>query len=193
MRTAMPRKPLIELLSQYIEGRPSVGVEVGVHCGHTSEAILRAFPLCTLYMVDAWAEYPKDHPYRKSGDSCARKTVEQQLAHKREAIVRTSFAPARAKIIHGVSVEEAEGFAEEFFDFIIADDDHTEAGCYATLCAWYPKLKPEGLFLGDDWLHPREVRGAGFGVTAAVRRFAGEQGLKIKVNEKARLWWLVAG
>ncbi len=46
---------------------------------------------------------------------------------------------------------------------------------------------------GDDWLHPREVRGKGFGVTAAVRQFAAEQGLEIEVNEKARLWWLVIG
>jgi predicted O-methyltransferase YrrM len=58
----------------------------------------------------------------------------------------------RARLHRAASVEAARMFADGFFDLVFVDGDHTYAGATADLAAWWPKLRPGGIFCGDDYL-----------------------------------------
>jgi hypothetical protein len=165
------------------------GVEVGVSKGETSAALLRHFPKLTLYMVDAWAVYPEDHPYRKSGDGHARLTAEQQSAHAQAAFNDTLFANDRRTILQGDSVAKAKYIVNGSLDFAFVDDDHTYEGVLRSLRAWWPKLRTGGLLCGDDMGHRRDTVGL-FGVTKAVNEFAAEVYRKVCVYRGKTIWWL---
>ena len=60
------------------------------------------------------------------------------------------------------SVKASGDFADRSLDLIFIDGDHSFEGCFADLVAWYPKLKPGGIFLGHDCEH---------GVRTAVEKF----------------------
>ena len=82
------------------------------------------------------------------------------------------------------SAVAAKTFEDDFFDFIYIDAGHDYASVSADLQAWWPKLKPGGLFAGHDYLDgktkkkPRtdatleEVKTFTYGVRTAVNEFA---------------------
>jgi len=60
-------------------------------------------------------------------------------------------------------------------DFIFVDADHSYEGCLADMRAWWPKLKPGGIFAGHDYSTVDFP-----GVVRAVDEFAAERGLKLE-------------
>jgi len=73
------------------------------------------------------------------------------------------FTPIRQN-----SIIAARDFPDQSMDMIFIDGDHSFSGCLADLRAWYPKLKPGGVFLGHDG--ELEVR-------RAIDSFLGERDL----------------
>jgi predicted O-methyltransferase YrrM len=69
--------------------------------------------------------------------------------------------------IVGKSVEVAESYEDESIDFLFLDADHVEESVYADLCAWWPKIKPNGVFAGHDY----DITDKSTGVHRAVVRF----------------------
>lgn len=64
------------------------------------------------------------------------------------------------------SVDASHLFADESLDFVFIDAGHTYEDVYRDLRAWYPKVKPGGVFAGHDYTHK------GFpGVAKAVHEF----------------------
>jgi predicted O-methyltransferase YrrM len=66
------------------------------------------------------------------------------------------------------SIVAAELFADGTVDFIFIDANHNEAAVLADLEAWFPKLKPNGLIAGHDY-----VRDPYSSVVKAVNAFFG--------------------
>jgi len=186
--------PLIGILRrELVEVR--CGVEVGVYRGDTSAMLLRAFPLLRLVMVDSWAVYPEDHPYRQSGDGCARQTRARQENNFQATMKATKFAMDRRLIMKFDSVLAAESwnipainpFCEYPLSFGLIDDDHTYNGVRASILAWWPLIAEDGILAGHDWNHPRCRRGI-WGVNQAVEEFAKRIGQKVQVD--GEVWWL---
>lgn len=71
----------------------------------------------------------------------------------RKSGLGTFIVPVRSD-----SSKAAERYAEESLDMIFIDGDHSFEGCLKDLRAWYPKLKPGGIFFGHDGVD--EVRSA---------------------------------
>lgn len=178
--------PLIQILRNQLMV-VNRGCEVGVHQGETSAKLLVAFPALHLYMVDAWATYPKDHAYRQSGDKCARFTKSQQKNNMRAAYKNTEFAEGRREIIVGTSSEIGEDFRAPPLDFVFIDDDHTLAGVQSSILAWWHTIAPDGILCGHDLGHPRDCRGV-WGVTQAVTEFAERIGQT--ANAIGEVWWI---
>lgn len=167
---------------------PIRGVEVGVFRGATSAALLRHFPLLHLLMVDSWEEFEITHPYRKSGDSAARQTWQEQSANFTAAADATMFAWQRRRVARMKSVEAAERHSDEGgFDFVFIDADHTLAAVRADIAAWWPLVKAGGLMLFHDFNHPR-CRKNLWGVDQAVMEFAEGNGLVL--NHQGSVAWL---
>jgi predicted O-methyltransferase YrrM len=77
-------------------------------------------------------------------------SFEKKYAAVRELV--DEFGANRVIIHRGTSQEAAPTFADHSLDYIYIDGDHTVAGAVADCLLWWPKLKPGGLFFGDDYV-----------------------------------------
>jgi hypothetical protein len=55
------------------------------------------------------------------------------------------------RIHEGDSAQSAEDFADGSLDFVFIDAAHDYASVVKDLAAWFPKLKPDGIFAGHDY------------------------------------------
>lgn len=74
------------------------------------------------------------------------------------------------------SLEAASQFEDNSIDFVFLDASHEYEDIKADIDAWYPKVKPGGLFAGHDYP-------AWAGVVKAVDEFANEYNKLIHVSE----------
>lgn len=146
-------------------------VEVGVYKGRSSfflgVEIVNSGKDIFCYCVDRfiWKEDPTYKMYLT-------KFNEQLMLRKLENILFPQC---------GLSVEVANRFSDESFDFIFIDADHEYESVLADLNAWFPKLKPGGVIAGHDWSNEF------LGVEKAVREFFIDSPNVIQIR-KPRSW-----
>ena len=170
-----------------------IGVEIGVLRGEYSKIILDRWKNGTLYLVDTWRhidEYidlnGRDNQYHYD---CMVETAKNIVDHEN-----------RAHMIRMDSVQSANLFPDEFFDFIFIDADHSYEAVVRDIEAWWPKIKKGGIFAGDDfipedgdiWLinnadGSREFAGK-FGVRKAVTEFGIKNNVKIYSTTSEPYW-----
>lgn len=110
----------------------AVCIELGVAQGHFADSVLSKYNL-TLYGIDKWDDV---HNY---SEYLSTKTKLSKYG-ERSKLIRTTFA----KALHL--------FEDEYFDLIYIDGyAHTGQNNGETIRSWYPKLKPGGIFSGDDY------------------------------------------
>lgn len=96
---------------------------------------------------------------------------------------------ARAGVLGSVethrcaSLDAAFEFADGSLDFVFLDARHTFEDVRRDLAAWWPKLRPGGLFAGHDYVHSPGVR-------AAVDAFVAARGLRHSFRT-SRASWLI--
>lgn len=113
----------------------AIGIELGVAEGEFAERILQRSSIAYLYGVDAYAG---DRGHDRS-------------QYKR-ALRRLDRFRARHSLLQMRFDEALELFPDEHFDFVYVDGyAHTGEENGATFHDWWPKLKPGGLFAGDDY------------------------------------------
>ena len=111
-----------------------VGIELGTAAGGFSYQVLTNTNLEFLYTVDRYQE--KHHTIN-----------EYQTALKRLQIYRT-----RSTILRMNFSEALVLFPDEYFDFVYVDGfAHTGEDNGEAFRDWWPKLKPGGIFAGDDY------------------------------------------
>jgi len=79
-----------------------------------------------------------------------------------------------ARFLNMSSIEAAEKFPDEYFDFIYIDGDHSYLGVCADLATWQNKVKKGGFIAGHDYdVDP------GFCVNRAVDGFAASKNTEV--------------
>lgn len=165
------RKKIVEKLELlYPNG---IGIEIGVKKGEFSKILLQGWNCNKLYLVDAW-EYQDNNIY---DEDFSKKDHNDNYNYTINNIKEYSN---RVEIIKGYSVEVVKKFQDNFFDFIYIDANHSYEAVKQDLEFWYPKLKNQGLIMGDDYtfenIHSPKVNGDEiFGVKKAVDEFCNKK------------------
>jgi hypothetical protein len=170
---------------------PTRLVELGVHKGETSAALLHAFPQARLVMVDEWATYSDVHRYRRSGDGCARLTQAQQDANMLAAQFAVQQFGKRAMILRMSTLDAAANLfmGQVNCDAVFQDADHTYPGVRDDISAWWPLVKPGGIFAFHDVGHKRDRPEGPWGVTRALTEFVARE--KLTYQQRGSCAWVV--
>ncbi len=158
-------------LGEYLNdaGLLGAGVEVGSQAGEFAAKILSTWKGRELTLIDPWEAQDRAVYADKTNDG-----AEQAGAFT--SAVRLARAEERVRLCQAYSPAAAVRFADASLDFVYIDGNHAYLAVVEDLRAWYPKLKPGGLFAGHDYLDGI-VGGCLFGVRTAVDEFALSLGL----------------
>lgn len=135
-----------------------VGAEIGVWQGGTSADILRHRKPDRLYLIDPWI-FEQDGldqwifiPNRRIGNS------QEGMDKVYESVVERFKNDDRVIILRLKSVEAAQTFPDESFDWLYIDGAHDYKSVKADFNAWKNKVKVGGLLMGDDYLWAPELK-----------------------------------
>ncbi|KQO60455.1 MULTISPECIES: class I SAM-dependent methyltransferase [unclassified Methylobacterium] len=164
-----------------IEFRPHVVVEIGAWKGASTLHLARTMAAHgiegTVIAVDTWlgavdhwadsglfAELATEHGYPSLYRSFLANVLREGLADRVVPLPLDSVNAAELMRLRNVTA-----------DVIHLDAGHEEASVAADLRAWWPVLRPGGLFVADDY---DRLGGSFPGVTRAVDAFCAEAGVK---------------
>ena len=182
----------------------TVGAELGVQQGFFAETTLRQWPRAKTYLlVDVWAEQDK---YSDSAN------VNKDKQNNYYEQTKRRMSPF---IANGVDVQICRNFTSicvkqypaHYFDYIYVDARHDFKSVYMDLVDWWPKLKPNGIFAGHDYVSQNEgpqqsgqdwtinfdgtIDTTGTVVKGAVNKFAAEQNVTVHVSQEAWPTWAI--
>ena len=160
-----------------------IGVEIGVNNGEFSDFLLSNWNCQKLYSVDPWKNYDDySDAYNKD-----QKILDKKYSKTKQLLSKFN---SRSEIVRLPSVEASELFPDSFFDFIYIDAAHEYKFVKEDIDAWLPKLKPNGIIAGHDFVpdgtyyfKPVSAGGVGgiseFGVRQAVYECFGKDKISV--------------
>jgi hypothetical protein len=120
-------------------------LEVGVWKGaFASHMLKRCESVTAYYMVDPWRKLDAWNKPLNEEDGHQEETF-------RAAMEATQFAENKRVVLRGVTTEVIDRIPDESLDFVYIDGDHTLRGIATDLISVYPKVKPGGYLVGDDF------------------------------------------
>ncbi len=151
-----------------------VAAEIGVAEGDFSDYLLNDMKPSKLHLIDPWrfqdvADYEMD----------ANNTTDAE-GDRRYADVQKKFSgvidAGVVEIHRALSIEIADTFPDEYFDFVYVDAIHTYEGCLADLHAFDKKVKRNGFIAGHDYQTNPNAKAHHNGVVQAVHDFVKQTG-----------------
>jgi len=139
--------------------KAGIGAEVGAAFGDFSKEIFAINQPAQLHLIDAWAT----ERYRKGLER-----IKDDFADK---------IAADALVIHqGYSTEQLAICADDFFDWVYIDTNHTYETTYEELVLSAQKTKAGGLIAGHHFCTGNVVKPVLYGVVPAVNEFCVKYG-----------------
>ncbi len=155
--------------------------EIGICKGYNFRQLIAHKPKMAV-AVDIW----RDDGVRSRNDfGFPQIELDAQYLNFKNAMIRRPFV----KIYRDYSFNVVKEFADEFFDFVYVDADHTHDGCLKDIVDWYPKVKKGGVLIGDDYRISTYWPGVIYGVIEAVDEFVEHNNLKERFFELPRYGW----
>jgi len=149
-----------------------VGAEIGVAQGSFSLVLLDVCKPKHLYLIDPWEEQSDEVYSRDDPANFPQATHDGNFRN-----VQSKFgSDPRVTILRAYSVEAADTFEDEYFDWVYIDANHLQAGKDAAL--WWPKVKSGGWLMGHDCTFITDF----ITVKPDIDRFVAERGLELFVT-----------
>ena len=163
-------------------GLLGIGVEVGVQRGDFSKHILKYWNGKKLYMVDTW-RHLQGYFDMANGDHNV------QLDNMAKSFMAVYEYDVRAAMIRDYSLEAAKLFPDESLDWVFIDGDHSYEAVVADLQIWSPKIRPNGILCGHDYVTCRYEKDAVFaiGFPPEEANSVAEFGVQKAVDEWSKL------
>jgi len=149
--------------------------EIGVAYGYHAEQILRVMPGIRYVGVDPFIPgYDPQDSFAQDVQKLFRDTPSGSMNRLWLCVLTklTARYGGRVELWRLKSQVAASLFEDSFFDLIYIDGDHTFEGVSSDLSVWFSKIRPGGVFCGDDYDWD--------GVKRAVNNFADERGLRLE-------------
>lgn len=128
--------------------------EVGVAYGYHAEAILAELNEIQYVGVDPYlAGYDEADAFVRDVGRLFRDEPQSSMDRLHLAVDRrlANSARGRARILRAESIVAAESFSDGYFDAVFIDGNHQYESVWSDLLAWWPKIRPGGSILGDDY------------------------------------------
>lgn len=123
-----------------------VGAEIGSWQGTFAYYTLLQKQPSKLFLIDPWTGAASD-PDRGLQTPEARRARNDIYVE-----VCRAFAPYPNVVVLRMKSEDAAAhFPDRFFDYVYVDGDHSYEGVTKDLVSFFPKVKPGGLIIGDDY------------------------------------------
>lgn len=92
--------------------------------------------------------------------------TQQDLDKQYEDFTKSFDGDKRVIVERDISLNAAQKYSDNYFDFIYIDGNHKYGHCKNDLNAWWSKVKVGGILAGHDYINVRD-----FGVIQAVTEF----------------------
>lgn len=155
--------------------RGGVCAEVGVWAGGFSARIIQLRKPREVHLIDPW-QFEPSLPERMYGGAVA---SSQAYMDDLMASVAARFAGNPSVKLHrSTSIEAAQRFADNYFDWVYLDGDHSYDSVLADLNAWFPKVKIGGRIVCDDytWVDEKRTQSVKAAVDTFLRANPGHKG-----------------
>lgn len=187
----LSRKDFPKLISSF--GYTGTGMEIGVAVGQFSEVLITS-QLSKIYLLDCW--WPRNIN-RKKFQTLKNPEFNFDTADNEwflGNVLGKFWDIKKVVVIKGFSEIVFEDFADNSFDFIYIDADHSYEGVKRDITNWWPKIRPGGMLAGHDYYiegYAPESHIEWMGeVKQAVDEFIEEKKLKLEViREMWPSWW----
>jgi hypothetical protein len=162
------RKPFVPEIHKHFDGEyGTVGMEIGCDRGGMSNAIVEIMKPSIFYMVDPWDEVDN----RRNGLRNSKAMRERYEEAMEQPNIKDNPV---VKVLKMKSVEAFEHIPDESLDWVFIDGDHTYFGTRDDLEGVLPKMKPDGIIFGDDYVWMNTYGDEEEGNTGKVKRAADE-------------------
>jgi len=154
-------RPSLEFVKQKMEGKETLGAEIGVALGDNASEMLKSWDNVKLILCDSYWH-----------------SLEWET-RTRERLVE--FNDRITWYIQD-SQEASRAIADNSLDFVYIDGDHSYRNCYMDIHLWWQKVKSGGVLCGHDFFEE-------IGVMTAVSKFVLEN--QLLLNAKWHDWWII--
>lgn len=129
--------------------------ELGVDVGHFSNIILTENNPKKLHLIDYWGSTRYNQDKRMEVENSFKENIENK----------------KVEINYGLSTEVVKGFADNYFDWIYIDTDHSYKTSIRELELYRKKIKKGGIIAGHDFILGNWNGVVRYGVIEAVHEF----------------------
>lgn len=162
VRRDQARRKVLNLIPQ-----GALCAEIGVWKGDFSQQILDTGKVRELFLIDPWRFAPH-FPARLYGGLVAKSQTEMDEIF---LAVERRFSGKGVQVIRKPSLDAAETFPDSSFDWVYIDGDHYCKAVLDDLSAWFPKARPGGFVVLDDYDWRDAANGNIFSVREAIDVF----------------------
>lgn len=154
--------------------------ELGISRGTNFYEMIKSKPKLAV-AVDSWIN---DGVVSRNDSKYPQEALQKQYEEFVDNVKDNPFV----KVYREYTFDAVKHFADNYFDIVYVDADHSYKGVMQDLEDWYPKVKKGKFLLGDDYRHYQgRHRDIKYGVIEAVNDFAKKK--KLRLFEMRRGGW----